>query len=196
MVLTPLGDGRVALADPGAGTRIVIGLLNTQPEAIDDFERATMAAFFGHPDIHSITGPGGEALEAPELSGQTREMARSSDELAPVFDSIAAALEQRGYRVERIPHLYGGAVEDTDGPGIGYPMLTYNNVLIEQSGGTDTVFLPRYGLDALDAAAAAAWRDIGFAVRPIEGLTTSAMYGGALRCSVKVLARASSGAQD
>jgi len=29
----------------------------------------------------------------------------------------------------------------------------------------------------------------GFEARPIDGLTISAMYGGALRCSVKVLAR-------
>ena len=41
----------------------------------------------------------------------------------------------------------------------------------------------------LDAAAATAWRSVGFDVVPIDGLATSAMYGGALRCGLKVLAR-------
>ena len=68
-------------------------------------------------------------------------------------------------------------------------MLTYNNVLLEAFGGTQTVYLPRYGLQALDDAARSAWTDAGFTPVAIDGLATSAMYGGALRCSVKVLAR-------
>jgi hypothetical protein len=51
------------------------------------------------------------------------------------------------------------------------------------------VFLPRYGLEALDEAAASVWRDLGFAVHPVDGLTNSAMYGGSLRCCVKVIRR-------
>ena len=42
---------------------------------------------------------------------------------------------------------------------------------------------------AMDDAAREAWTALGFAVKPIDGLTISAMYGGALRCAVKVLAR-------
>ena len=51
------------------------------------------------------------------------------------------------------------------------------------------VYLPRYGWPAMDDAAQDAWAALGFATRPIDGLTISAMYGGALRCAVKVLAR-------
>ena len=35
----------------------------------------------------------------------------------------------------------------------------------------------------------ALWRQLGYRVVPVPGFTTTAMYGGALRCSVKVLAR-------
>jgi hypothetical protein len=41
----------------------------------------------------------------------------------------------------------------------------------------------------MDDGARQAWEALGFSVRPIDRLTISAMYGGALRCAVKVLAR-------
>jgi hypothetical protein len=41
----------------------------------------------------------------------------------------------------------------------------------------------------MDEAARQAWEALGFSTQPIDGLTISAMYGGALRCAVKVLAR-------
>ena len=68
-------------------------------------------------------------------------------------------------------------------------MMTYNNVLIEEARDGKTVYLPRYGWPAMDEAASRVWEEQGFAPRAIEGLTISAMYGGALRCSVKVLER-------
>lgn len=70
-----------------------------------------------------------------------------------------------------------------------YPMLTYNNVLVEEDARGRVVYLPRYGWAAMDESARQAWESLGFATRPIDGLTISAMYGGALRCAVKVLAR-------
>ena len=36
-------------------------------------------------------------------------------------------------------------------------------------------------------AASKAWKKLGFDTKFIDGLTISSMYGGALRCSVKVL---------
>ena len=51
------------------------------------------------------------------------------------------------------------------------------------------VYVPRYGWPTMDEAARQAWAALGFAPRQIDGLTISAMYGGALRCAVKVLAR-------
>ena len=46
----------------------------------------------------------------------------------------------------------------------GYPVLTYNNVLIESAGDERTVYLPRYGFRALDEAASKVWSDLGLGV--------------------------------
>ena len=72
---------------------------------------------------------------------------------------------------------------------IRYPFLTYNNVLIETRNGQDRVYLPQYGLDSIDREAFKIWEELGFHVTSVEGITTSAMYGGSLRCCTKVLLR-------
>ncbi|KAA9134064.1 hypothetical protein F3N42_00495 [Marinihelvus fidelis] len=195
MMLTPLGDGRLALADPGAGADMAERALANQPESVAAFEDFCEQTFFGHPAIGQISASQGQLIRPPSLSGHTREMAVRSREIAPVLDGIAAAMAGFGYEVVRIPWLYGGpeislADEETgSAPSAAYPMLTYNNVLIERTTQTERVYLPRYGWSAMDQAAEKAWRDLGFETTAIEGLTTSAMYGGALRCSVKVLKR-------
>jgi len=54
------------------------------------------------------------------------------------------------------------------------------------------MYLPQYGFEAMDGEARWAWEEIGCQVVAVEGLATSAMYGGALRCCVKVLERSPS----
>lgn len=92
--------------------------------------------------------------------------------------------------IAHIPLLYGGPESLDRGNGVvtttaAYPMLTYNNALIARQ----DVYLPRYGWSAMDEAAFKTWKKLGFTPHSIEGFTTSAMYGGSLRCSVKVLER-------
>ena len=60
-------------------------------------------------------------------------------------------------------------------PKPGYPVLTYNNVLMETLSGKRMVYLPQYGWEAMDIAAAEAWRRFGFEPVPIGELTISAM---------------------
>lgn len=199
MMMTPLGDRRIALADTAAGAAIVGELLANDAGAIERFETSTEASFFGAPGIRTLKLLDGRTLTAPALGGRTAAMVTASESMAPVLDGIAAALQSHGYEVVRIPMLYGGpeseapagtpAEEAEAGSAVTYPMLTYNNVLIEHAESTATVYAPVYGLAELDEAAAAAWQALGFAVRPVTGLTISAMYGGVLRCSVKVLER-------
>ena len=194
MMLTPLGSGRVALADAAAGARIAERALNEEPQSVAAFERWCEEHFFGHPSIRELDGVDGP-LTAPEVRGRTGEMIEKSMEVAPLLDSVAKSLEQHGYRVERVPFLFGGPEshasksDDERFMEAAYPMLTYNNVLIEEEAGRRRVYLPRYGWPAMDEAARQAWEALGFTPRPIDGLTISAMYGGALRCAVKVLAR-------
>jgi hypothetical protein len=189
MAMTPLGDRRIAVADAAAGARIAERALRDAPGSVEAFERGCEEAFFGDPAIRTLAGADG-ALEAPKVRGRTREMIRRSWAVAPQLDGVARALEQHGYHVERIPFLFGGPeAEGREGAGAAYPMLTYNNVILEQDVEGRFVYLPRYGWPAMDEAARQAWAQLGFSPRPIDGLTISAMYGGALRCAVKVLAR-------
>jgi hypothetical protein len=194
MMLTPLGDGRLLLADPAAGADIAEQALEEDPESVAAFERWCEEHFFGHPSIQKLPGPAGP-VTPPQISGRTRDMIEKSRALAPVLQQVASSLEQHGYRVERIPLLYGGPEadpslpEDERGLRAAYPMLTYNNVLLESDATGRRVYVPRYGWPEFDQAAFQAWHALGFDTRPIDGVTISAMYGGAVRCALKVLLR-------
>jgi hypothetical protein len=193
MAITPLGNGRIAVADAAAGAAIAERALKENPKSVAAFERWCEEHFFGDPAIRELAGTEGP-LTAPTVTGRTAEMIVKSREVAPLLDAVALSLARHGYRVDRVPLLFGGPEADPTTSDNGrmraaYPMLTYNNVIIETDGTERRVYLPRYGWPAMDDAARDAWTALGFAVRPIDGLTISAMYGGALRCAVKVLAR-------
>lgn len=204
MMLTPLGAGRIALADTAAGARIAAAQLASAPETVTAFEEGVEREFFGHPSLREIRTPSGSVVRAPEIRGHTADAIADSRLVAPVLDRIAEALAARGYDVVRIPLLlmYGlesAAGDPRSGPErpfadvLPYPMLTYNNVVVERAGGTDRVYLPRYGWPAFDRAAAERWRSIGYEVHAVPGFATSALYGGALRCTLKVLERDDAG---
>ena len=160
-----------------------------------DFERYCEAQFFGHPSITGIRDKEGDLVTAPDLVGRTEQLLEQNRVVAPILDGIAAGLASAGYQVLRIPFYYGGpesrpASDSAKNDSVAtYPMLTYNNALVEERGGAQRVYLPRYGWPAMDDAAETAWREAGYLTVPVAGLTISAMYGGALRCSVKVLER-------
>lgn len=193
MAITPLGDGRIAVADAAAGAAIAERALKENPASVAAFERWCEEHFFGDPAIRELTGKDGP-MTAPKLTGRTGEMIAKSREVAPFLDGVATALERQGYRIERVPLLFGGPeadpkADDAERMRAAYPMLTYNNVIVETGAAGRRVYLPRYGWPAMDDAARDAWTALGFTVQQIDGLTISAMYGGALRCAVKVLAR-------
>jgi len=148
MMLTPLGEHRLMLADPGWGARIAALAIADSEASATTLDRVA----------ETLTALGFEIIRVPFLQ-----------RLPPPIESIAA-----GETITSQP---------------GFPQLTYNNVLIETENGRKTVYLPAYGWAALDDAGAEAWRAQGYEVVQIPGFTTSAMYGGALRCSVKVLRR-------
>lgn len=193
MAITPLGGGRIAVADAAAGAAIAERALQDDPASVAAFERWCEEHFFGDPAIRELTGKDG-ALTPPQVTGRTMDMIAKSREAAPLLDGVAASLERLGYRVARVPLLFGGPEAEPEAGGTermraAYPMLTYNNVIVETGESGSRVYLPRYGWPAIDNAARDAWAALGFTVQPIDGLTISAMYGGALRCAVKVLAR-------
>lgn len=194
LVLTPLGENRVALADSRLGAELAELELARQPDAVRAFEKHAEMFFFGHPELKSVTIPEGLVVRAPPIVDRTLEAIGDSRQVADALDAIARDLERRGYSVLRVPFL--GTLEkeqprqrSRSGVYGGYPVLSYNNVLVERDGDKELVYLPEYGFSSLDEAARRIWQKAGFETRPIRGLTTSAMYRGSLRCTVKVLAR-------
>jgi len=186
MVITPLGRGRVAVADAAAGAILAEQELEKNPDAVRVFEESAERNFFGDPAVRTVTDNEGRVVGPPPVVGQIRRAIADSSEMAPKLDAIARHLASRGYDVVRVPLL---ATHSTPRRTASYPMLSYNNVLIERADGRDHVFVAEYGLAALDRAGAGAWRTAGFEVHPIPGVTTSAMYRGSVRCTVKVLER-------
>src|SRR5690606_25258427 len=127
------------------------------------------------PGVRAVETADGERLEAPDLDGATARVVASADAAADYFDSLAAALGTRGFTVSRMPILFDAAAstppaDDSAPPGdryrgmLTYPMLTYNNVLVEDRDGERTVYLPQYGFEALDRAGREAWQALDYAV--------------------------------
>lgn len=114
----------------------------------------------------SAAGRGRLLVGDPRRAGAGAEHER----WAPVYDAVAAQLRSEGFHVFRIPILHAPT-----------GLVTWNNAVTERRGETDIVYLPRYGRPALDAAAAACWRRLGFAVRPID-VRGAIRHGGAVRC--------------
>lgn len=193
MMLTPLGDDHVALADLRAGVAVARRALESEPGTVARFERVTGATYFGLPGLRAVDTRGGARVEAPDLAGATARVLANARAAVDYLDVLAARLQERGLRVSRIPMLFDAAApesgEDESRRLLPYPMLSYNNVLVEHRDGRPVVYLPQYGFEALDRAARDAWHALGFEVRAVHGYASSALHGGALRCGAKVLAR-------
>jgi N-dimethylarginine dimethylaminohydrolase len=214
MMLTPLDDRTLMLADPGWGADLAEEQLRSAPGDVEAFERSCQQQFFGDPAIRRLRDREGKVVTAPDLVGRTPAAVQASRDIARQLDDLAQELARWGYRVHRVPFLNppmektpaatraaappaaNDASESERDSRPVYPCLTYNNVLLERIADERTVWLPQYGWPALDDAAVEAWTGVGYQVIPVEGFSTSAMYGGSLRCCVKVLKRAGPSSTD
>jgi hypothetical protein len=113
-----------------------------------------------------------------DTGGRTLAADRSP-EMAARFERAATELASRGFEVVRAP------VVPLEGGGA---YVTYTNVVLADEGGRKVVYLPRYGIAALDTAGARTYRDLGYDVRPLD---VSRIYrlGGSVGCLVNILAR-------
>lgn len=202
MMLTPIGGRRLVLADPAAGADLARQQLDDDPDSVAAFEQHCEETFFGRPDIRELTDAEGHTIAAPEVVGRTADVIEYNRAIAADLDAVADELTERGYDVTRIPFLQAEPKldpprdndSDTDAPRRSrlrsdYPTLTYNNVLTEHTDDGDVVYVPQYGWPAFDDAARDVWQTLGYQVVPIPGFSASAIYGGALRCTTKVLER-------
>jgi hypothetical protein len=208
MMLTPLDERRLVLADPAWGAEIAREQLDRSPQSVAEFELSCEKMCFGDPAIRELRGPKDEAIRSPKVVGRTREAIEKSEAIAARLDRLAKELEKFGYQVDRVPFLLGIELQP-DAPATGqaesprektaiksqkdksgYPTLTYNNVLVEKNpSGHTTIYLPQYGWDAMDRAGREAWQKLAEKVVPVGNFAVSALHGGSLRCCVKVLKR-------
>lgn len=124
-----------------------------------------------------LWGGGGVAEEVAALLPGGPDFTAEAKRL---FEAVAERCAAEGYAVTRIP------VVPSRG---GRAYLTYTNVVIDEHDGRRIVYLPVYqGVDALNAAAAEIWRQLGCEVRPVD-CTGVCRHGGCLHCLVNVLRR-------
>lgn len=95
------------------------------------------------------------------------------------FDRVAIELVARGFHVVRVPVVVL--------PG-GGSYVTYTNAVFDRDAAGKIVYLPTYRMPALDDAAAALYRELGYRVVPID-VSTMYTMNGSLGCLVNVLAR-------
>lgn len=95
------------------------------------------------------------------------------------FDRVAGELAARGFEVTRIPVVVL--------PGAG-SYVTYTNALFDRDAHGPVVYLPTYGIPALDEAAADTYERLGYRVETVD---VSSIYrmNGSLGCLVNVMAR-------
>lgn len=192
LIVTPLGNRRIAVADSRLGARLAETALTEHPQQVALFERQCEEGFFGHAQITQLHDRDGNEILRPEVSGQTASVVEASLGMAPALDAIAQQLHEAGYEVVRVPALIPDQQPTLDKEGRpqpGYPFLTYTNVLTEKREDQPIVYLPQYGFGQLDEVARRTWHELGFQVKTVDGFATSAMYGGAMRCCTKVLLR-------
>lgn len=127
-----------------------------------------------------VGDPGlGQRLLAGEPAGRDLPVDDDLDGHARRFDRVATTLTARGFHVIRTP------VVVLAGAG---SYVTYTNALFDRDADGPVVYLPTYGLPALDADAAGRYRALGYRVVPID---VRAVYqlNGSLGCLVNVLDR-------
>jgi hypothetical protein len=192
LIVTPLSENRIAVADSRAGARLAAAAINQDPGGVQRFERQCEKNFFGTVEVSQLLDREGNEILRPKVIGQTVSVIPASLRLARELDTIARQLSHAGYNVVRIPALIPRQDHQVEGQGSDipkYPFLSYCNVLTELRQNQQYVYLPQYGFEKLDEAAQQVWQALGFQVNRVPGFSTSAMYGGGLRCCTKVLLR-------
>jgi len=197
LIVTPVGRDRVLVADARWGVRVARSILVDRADTTRQFEQEILDKLNAWQNLSGSDGSTGP-WHPPSLAGAIE----ASEHLAPHLDGVAAGLAARGYLVDRVPFL-GSPMRAEDSRPLsgtdpsdsaplqrpGFPILTYNNVLLEEFEESTRVYLPQYGLEGFDEEGRDAWEALGCTVVPLKGFLASAMHGGSLRCCVKVLHR-------
>ncbi len=108
MIVTPVGDGRLVVADAKSGIRMAEEALSADPDSVSAFESYCEQHFFGHPSLRELPIKSCGTSVAPKVVGRTQEMVELSRALSPLLDGIAQSLEGAGYQFDRVPSSSAG----------------------------------------------------------------------------------------
>jgi len=178
IVLMPAGNHAVAMGNVALAVSL-LERVSAQDKArfIERFRTFTREP----PD------PQAAPIEHDRIFEQLAADSRIPQRLAELA-TIERQLGDLTYKAVRVPYLTLDPVRY----GL-YLTITYTNVVFDVRGDHKTVYVPVYGLGALDDAATRAWRELGYEVVPIDALGP-AIHGGALRCLSQVTRSSPAGA--
>ncbi|MFZ4394321.1 MAG: agmatine deiminase family protein [Kiritimatiellia bacterium] len=120
----------------------------------------------------------GLALYQQSPSGEAVDVETDTTKYEP-FQNVLRCMEQQGYQVMHVPLLL------TRTPRV---YVSYNNVMLERRNGEKRVYMPVYGVPALDRAAGEVFATQGWRVIPVR---VGKLYQqtGSLRCQVGIIRR-------
>lgn len=172
-------DGRTALIrrlEEALGKKLVA--LGEKPGDVPDHHICMVLTPLGGNRVAVADPDLGLALADREPAGVPAD--RSRDEaLFEGFRNIRRGLEREGFQVVSVPILL------TTAPRV---FASYNNALLERREGENRIYMPVYGIPALDRAARAAYEAEGWRVIPVRAGRLY-RHGGSLRCQVGILRR-------
>lgn len=125
----------------------------------------------------------GDQPVLPDVGGRPLRLDLRATRLAEIRN-VGEILEERGYTVVRVP-----ALPSSDGA---YIYVSYTNAMVERRDGVVRVYMPTYGIPALDRLAHTVIASMGARVFPIRVERIFRM-GGTLGCLVAPLARSCEG---
>ncbi len=95
------------------------------------------------------------------------------------FLNVIRCMEQQGFKVVHVPFLL------TRTPRV---YVSYNNVILERRGNRKILYMPVYGVPALDRAAGEVFEGEGWQVVPVR-VSKLYRHTGSLRCQVGIISR-------
>ena len=176
-------DGETAFARPSILLRNIQRTVKTREDliaALESLLQKHVVVLDGAPDHHvgmvlmpvghrtvlvGDPGLGEKALaDSPEEAAAVAAFLPGGPDFTPAaaarFETVADECRAAGYRVVRIPIVPGRD---------GRTYLTYVNAIMDVRDGRRTVYMPSYTFaEGLNLAAAAAWADLGYDVKPVE----------------------------
>lgn len=173
MCLTPIDNKTILLADPKLALGILKDLKRENPEEYKkQIEEFRISA---HID-----------LDADYIEKWLDDNNFYGDSNYNNFENIKNYLEEKGLKVIRVPYLNNKS---------NIPTISYNNCLINDyysenlQKNIKQVFLPVYGLKALDEKAVSTYQNQGYDIVTLDFNNTGKLQG-ALRCTSQVIEKA------